>query len=435
MNPLKFSSIYAFIPISYLFLFLPQSVIGVFYLGGNAATELLKIFILGLLSYLLSYQVIKYSLSKRFQKKFFSIILSDKKILLVTSFIFSIYFLLLIYAVITSEKVPLWEALSGATSLQIAESREMLFHSRAGQEKILIYMYSILTSVFIPYFLMLSFLNRSRLAWPLYVAFYLSLLIPMEKALFVKAFLPFLLIAVNGYVSRRALWIALLAALFFLISMGYLSRGGDNGDSHGAPNQNISNMSARELDRCVHIFQNGECLSREDHLKKYYPLNSSGVMGYLINRALWIPYVTGYDWVEYFQNRLHGEHTKGRTSTLVSKLLGEEKIPMEQLVFDYQYGLGATQTAGANANFMVDGYVNFGMIGVVLLSSLVGFFIAIVEYLKNPAACACLYLFLFQLLGGGFLGTFLGGGLLLFLLLVYFFRPNISSTNNLSIPK
>jgi hypothetical protein len=435
MNPFKFSSIWTFIPISYLFLFLPQLAIGVFYLGGSAAYELLKIIYVGLLAYFIGYKAIKYFFSKRSHVNYRLPTLSKEGVLFFTIGIFTAYFLVLLYAILTSEKVPLWEALSGATSLEIAESREMLFRSRVGGEKILIYLYSILTSVFIPYFLMLIFLNRNKLAWPLYIAFYLSLLIPMEKVLFVKAFLPFFLIAANGYLSRRALYIAPIVAAVFLLSMNYLARGSDVGASQGTLTTSIDRLPPNQLDSCTNIIQNGRCLTLEEHVEKYYPLRGTTAVGYLINRALWIPYVTAYDWVQYFEQELDGVHTKGLTSALISKLLEKEKIPMEQYVFDYQFGLGPTQTAGANANFMVDGYINFGMIGVILLSGLVGFFIAIIENLKNPAACACVYLFLFQLLGGGFLGTFLGGGFALFLLLVYFFRPSYLTVNSPSFQK
>ena len=219
MNPFKFSSIWCFLPISYLFLFLPQSAIGVSYLGGNAAYELLKILYLGLFSYFIGYKAFTYLLTKKIRLNSFQYNLNKNRVLILTLCIFSIYFLVLSYAICTAEKVPLWEALSGATSLEIAESREMLFHSRLGAEKLLIYLNTILTSVFIPYFLMLLFLNKNKLAWPLYVVFYLSLLIPMEKALFLKAFLPFFLIAANGFLSRRALYIAPLVAAIFLLSM------------------------------------------------------------------------------------------------------------------------------------------------------------------------------------------------------------------------
>jgi hypothetical protein len=408
---------------------LPQSAIGVSYLGGNAAYELLKILYLGLFSYFIGYKSFAYLLSKKICLNKFQYNLNKNIVLVLTLCIFVAYFSVLTYAILTAEKVPLWEALTGTTSLEVAQSREMLFHSRSGAEKILIYLYSILTSVFIPYFLMLLFLNKNKLAWPLYVAFYLSLLIPMEKALFLKAFLPFFLIAANGFLSRRALYIAPLVAAIFLVSMNYLARGSDDGVSQGALTVNLYSLNSKQLNGSTNLIQNGRYLTLKEHVEKYYPLRGTTAAGYLVNRVLWIPYVTAYDWIQYFEQELKGVHTEGRTSSLVSALLGKEKIPVETMIFGYQFGLGPTQTAGANTNFMVDGFVNFGMIGVILISSFVGLCIAFIEKINNPASSACIYLFMFQLLGGGFFGVLFGGGLGLFLPLVYFFRPKLSGEN------
>ncbi len=424
INPFKFSSIWAFLPFSYMLLFLPQSMIGFFYLDKGIAFEVIKIFCLGLIAYFAGYQLNKYFRLKNQNIKFPAIEINDKQIIFFTFFIFTIYILILLLAILTSGTIPLWNSLSGKSSLDIATSREMLFRSQVGVSGSLIYLHSILTSVFIPYLLMILFINKIRLAKFFYAIFFFGLLIPMEKILFIKALLPFFLIAVNGYLSRRSLLISILVILVTIISMGFLVLGNDKGKSHGSIEKNLSNMEEWQINRCIDIFQNGKCLSYKEHLNKYYPLVDSKItISTVGNRIIWIPYITAYDWIDYFQNRLNSIHTDGRTSLLVSKLLGKEKVPMEQLIFDYQFGLGKTQSAGANTNFMIDGYVNFGMIGVILLSIFVGFIIAAIEQLKNPAACACIYLFLFQLLGGGFLGTFLGGGLLLYLLIVFFFKP------------
>ena len=145
MNPFKFSSIYTFIPVAYIFLFIPQSVIGIFYLGGNAAYVFLEIICLGMLAYFLGYRSYKSLFKNKATANIYFFGLSGKKIATIAVCIFSAYFLVLLYAVMTAEKIPLWEALSGRTALQIAESRELLFHARTGAEKLLIYFYSILT--------------------------------------------------------------------------------------------------------------------------------------------------------------------------------------------------------------------------------------------------------------------------------------------------
>ena len=433
MNPLKFSSIWSFLPTAYLFIFLPQSVIGIFYLSGNASIVVLKVFCVGIIAYLVGYAITRILLNKKSSINYCLFYLNDKKIFFITVFFFAVYLLLLLYVTMTVENIPLWVALGGGTSLEITESREMLFRTRIGWEKVLIYFFSILTSVFIPYFLMLCFLNRSRLAWPLYSLFYLSLLVPMEKALFIKAFLPFFLIAANGYLSRRALYAAALIAVIVLLSMNFLARGVDSGASQGTPSVKITELNSNHKKSSISLIQNGTDLTFEQHVEKYYPLRGTSAISSVINRALWIPYVTAYDWIQYFEQEMGGVNLGGLTSSFVSKLLGGDRVPMEQYIFDYQFGLGSIKTAGANANFMVDGFVNFGMVGVIFLSALVGIFTFIIMKLNNPAGCACYYLFLFQLLGGGFLGTFFGGGLLLFLLLIYLFPPNFSAKDS-SLP-
>jgi len=102
-------------------------------------------------------------------------------------------------------------------------------------------------------------------------------------------------------------------------------------------------------------------------------------------------------------------------------------------IFQYQFGAYGTKTATANTNYMIDAFINFGWIGVIFISSFIAVCLIIVKRINNPAAFACMYFFIFQLVGGGFLGTFLGGGLAFFLAIVYFFRPKFSTDNALGI--
>ena len=311
MNPLKFSSIWSFLPTAYLFIFLPQSVIGIFYLSGNASIVVLKVFCVGIIAYLVGYAITRILLNKKSSINYCLFYLNDKKIFFITVFFFAVYLLLLLYVTMTVENIPLWVALGGGTSLEITESREMLFRTRIGWEKVLIYFFSILTSVFIPYFLMLCFLNRSRLAWPLYSLFYLSLLVPMEKALFIKAFLPFFLIAANGYLSRRALYAAALIAVIVLLSMNFLARGVDSGASQGTPSVKITELNSNHKKSSISLIQNGTDLTFEQHVEKYYPLRGTSAISSVINRALWIPYVTAYDWIQYFEQEMGGVNLGG----------------------------------------------------------------------------------------------------------------------------
>ena len=155
-------------------------------------------------------------------------------------------------------------------------------------------------------------------------------------------------------------------------------------------------------------------------------------MWFALNRLIWIPYVTAYDWLRYFSEKLHNKFLGGSTSLFTSKILGVEKFPMEREVFKYQFGDGGPQTGSANALFLVDAFVNFGWIGVVAYAFLLALIVFVVSLVNNPAMVACLYFYLIQAAGGGLLGILFGNGLLLLIFLSFYVRPNSVQKNSSS---
>ena len=399
-----------------------QSIVGFLYLETSFATEVTQILFLGALSYLIAYRALRV---KDFRNAPFinKLIMSDSALKIMILSTSCLYFLVFAFAVISAEKVALFEVFKGATALEIVESREMFLRAREGSYKLLIYAFSILSSAVMPYFLMLGFIRHIKIVYPLFFLFLISLTFSMEKALFLKALFPLLLISVNGYFYKKAiLWLPALA-IVILVGMTYLARGSDNGASVGTTNVPLKMLSEDELNRKTDIFQGGKYLSFREHVIKYFPLRGDSGIGYLINRAVWIPYITAYDWIKYFEQEMGGQHLWGKTSIVISKFMHVEQFPMEGKIFDYQFGLRNIKTAAANTNFMIDGYINFSWFGVICISAFMGCVLAYLRIISNPAASACIYFFLFQLLGGGFLGTLLGGGLFIFLGLVLFIHP------------
>jgi hypothetical protein len=427
VNAALFGKVEIFLPCLMLLFFGVQSLAGIAFLGGRAAYEFLGIFVLGMGAYWISIKATeKYAKKNKWDlvpgrgNGFFIFCVSSISVL---------YFSVVFIALITAEKVALWEALTGATSFEIAEAREMLFRSRSDGRSLL-YLSSILSSAFMPYIIMLCFIRKSKMAWPLFIIFSISLTLSLEKALILKAMLPMFLLAANGYVPKRMLYLSPLLAIITLVGMNHLARGTDNGASGGVIavstvdayyGNNVDNV---DFSRRINLRQGGEFMTLGQHVLKYYPLRGETGLGYLANRMLWIPYITAYDWLKYFDEEMGRKHAMGSTSLLVSKLTGVQQLPMERNIFAYQFGLAPGQSAGANANFLVDGFINFGNIGVIVLSALIGFGVAYFKKQQNPAALACLYFFLFQLSGGGFLGVLLGGGLLFFIFLVLVLRPD-----------
>jgi hypothetical protein len=430
INASSFGKVEIFLPCLMLIFFGVQSLAGIAFLGGRAAYEFLGIFVLGLVAYWVSIKVAE----KYVKKNKWGLILerNDGFFIFCVSSISFLYFSLVLIALVTAEKVALWEALRGATSFEIAQAREMLFRGRSDGRSLL-YLSSILSSAFMPYIVMLCFIRKSKMAWPLFVIFSISLTLSLEKALILKAMLPMFLLAANGYVPKRMLYITPLLAIMTLVGMNHLARGGDDGASGGtisvstvdvyysSEGNGVDNI---DFSRRINLRQGGEMMTLGQHVLKYYPLRGKTGLGYLANRMLWIPYITAYDWLKYFDEEMGRKHAMGTTSLLVSKLAGVEQLPMERNIFAYQFGLAPGQSAGANTNFLVDGFINFGYIGIIVLSALIGFGVAYFKKQQNPAAMACLYFFLFQLSGGGFLGVLLGGGLLFFIFLVLVLGPD-----------
>ena len=97
---------------------------------------------------------------------------------------------------------------------------------------------------------------------------------------------------------------------------------------------------------------------------------------------------------------------------------------MEHEVFSYQWGGQNIPTATANANFLVDAFVNFGWTGVLVFAAGFGAITALIASLNNPAAKACYYFFAYQVAGGGLMAVLFSGGLAIFVLLAIFVRPD-----------
>jgi hypothetical protein len=434
MNPFRFERIWLFLPLLIFFVYGPQSVIGFYYLGGSAATYVFAILIVGALSYSLTYLVLS---NTKIEDSFllrFRYDLSVNTLTLILHIVSVVYFVLILYIALSAEKIALWEALTGkATRTEIIEAREMFFRNREGLARALPYVFTLFTSVLMPYFLALGFINKARLAWPIMFFFMLSLVLSMEKALILKAIFPIFMLAANGYHKKKFISLSLILIIAILLGTAYISRGKEERLSSSNTSTPSTSFTVAELNSPVNVFQGGQELTLGQHIHKYYPLRGNSFVGELVNRSLWIPYVTAFDWVQYFQEKRNSEYLYGTTSTFISKLKGESRFPMESTIFQYQFGAYGTKSATANTNYMIDAFINFGWIGVIFISSFIAVCLIIVKRINNPAAFACMYFFIFQLVGGGFLGTFLGGGLAFFLALVYFFRPKFSTDNALGI--
>jgi hypothetical protein len=116
----------------------------------------------------------------------------------------------------------------------------------------------------------------------------------------------------------------------------------------------------------------------------------------------------------------------GRTSGLLGLITGKATFPMEREVFNYQFGGSTLATSAANACFLIDAFVNFGWVGVVVYAGLFSALTWIVVKQANPAMQACYYYFALQASMGGLSGVLFSNGMILLIYLAFLARPKLN---------
>jgi len=388
-------------------LFVIQGIVGLLIYRDFSSLQFLLILVLGLSTYFITHFVITKHL-----KKSFGFLKAMEKYQLPLDFwvmlISLIYFSIVIYAVMSSEKIALLESFKGASNFDMAIAREGLFKSRSGWEVSLKYLNSVLSMAFMPLILAIAYLKNKPYKHLLLLLFVLSILPSLEKSLAIKVFSPLIILSLNQFFSRRAGWVFVAVMLLVIYSTTVLSRVGSD--------------EVQQLQTEKH--------TRTFHEIKYSPITVGGQVGYMANRILWIPYITAYDWLKFFNEKLNGQYLLGRTSLIVSQITSQTQYPMEQEVFKYQFG-GASelQTASANTTFFVDIFVNFSWAGVVIFSCLLAFITRLVEVSDNPAGKAVFYYYVLQVSLGGIFGVLFSGGLLFFIFLIFILKPDAIESN------
>jgi hypothetical protein len=458
---MKFEHLWLFMPAMLFVLYVPQMVAGIFIFGDLPAYKLSAVIILGISAYYLVYNI----LSRLKVPESWGIGLmgrtgsSSQYVVIAIS---ACYFLVIFYAVSTSEKVALWEALSGASADDIAYAREALFKGRSGWERSLIYANAIFSSALMPFALAICYIEKKSYRHVLLVMFALSLLPSLEKVLILKALLPLIILGLNGYFPRRRVMqmaagaAIVIAGAFFFSKMGetdYLSQNKITIDLLQAQKASLTEwmrnnprlteedrkrMTPAEKQKSSEVESENERIYKlqeniiqkqldyyiwvERYLLKYN-IFGTGQLRYVFNRVFWIPYVTAYDWLGYFHEKLEGKYLFGKTSSLLARITGEAPFPMEREVFKYQFGESGPQTAAANASFLVDAFVNFGWAGVVAYAGLFAALTWVVVVQANPAMQACYYYFVLQASMGGLPGVLFSNGMILLICLAFFVRP------------
>ena len=387
---------YALLPILVNYFFLPNP----FFI------ELSQLTILACISIVIGYS------SRLFDVRFIE---STKRIEITAQLfhvlVWSSFTVFLVVTFLTADNIPLISAFKGATLNELSEQRGAFLKTRVGKELILTYLNTLYVSAFLPYSLALLFIKRERfriLAVILFLAYTISFL---QKTLFLNVALPlaYLTIRMNSLGGQRKNWISgrslalilgSVALLYFITTLAF-----------GSP-ESDSQMSGRR--------DSGEFFEAS-----YVPTNA---IDHLIWRSVAVPIFTASDTLIVFEQQFQRQSLLGATSAFFTGLFSLEPVPMERLVFAYQWGWNAT--ANSNAVYITEAFVNFGWLGVVLFSLFIGQSIRWFYYSKDEAFKSLLLIYYFCLFSSGLIGTLLSNGYLLIFFIGLYVKVIITSPHN-----
>lgn len=400
--------------------YVPQSIVGVLYFhnfNGDTGWLFIQMLLLSLSVYMATVLLLR-RIEFRAQLDKYSFVVNSQFLIWV---IVVPYLLMYLYVVWTARSVPLWEALRGACSSDLALYREELFRTRIGLGSLLNYANSIFTVLLMPYAMLVLYLSRHQYRHWILGVFVFSLLISLEKSLILRAALPILILVVNGYSNKLGFSIGKILTSIVVtilvvasITKGVVSNAGcapEVGVVLEATDDGVKAESKVEVK-----------VEANPYMQKYFPLGYSNPLTFLANRVVWIPYITAIDTLNYSRDLLNGELLMGRSSAIISYLTGQQRFYLEREVFRYEWSQNSTGTGSANAVYISDAFVNFGWLGIVLGSMLLAFITQMFIATNNMAAKSIYYTYALLLSTGSIFGVLFSGGLLLAVLIAMFVK-------------
>lgn len=308
-------------------------------------------------------------------------------------------------ALISADAIPLLSAVSGADPAQLDRERGEFLKGRTGIFASLAYLNTLVVTAFIPYSLSSLFGTNNRYRMIVLLIFLFYCVSYLVKTLFFTAIVPvFYIYAVRNKVNLRTALGFLLAFIILLTAMTWLTTDSGTSDDSTDPTGNDISL----------FFESS-----------YRP---AGGLNHVLWRSIAVPVFTAADTLRVHQDIFGGEPLMGRTSGLLSILTSSERIPFEKHVFAEQWGWN--DSSNANAVFFTEGYINFGLTGIVMFGLIVGLTFRQFARSKNSAFQSVWPLYAYGLFNASLIAMLLSNAFLLFFIYFYFqehkFRRSIS---------
>lgn len=300
---------------------------------------------------------------------------------------FFIFLLLVLITFITAPSIPIIESLKGASQNELSIHRENFLKNRSGWELILSYLIELFTQFFLPYLVAYSYYIDHKNK-KIYILFFSLFCVSfLAKAYFLKIFIPIFFIEYSKSKNKVNLIIKGAILIFFLLFFMYFVSGN----------------------------RGGEATTENEFFSTLYTPNS--IIESIIWRSIVIPVITAIDGMNLFIFDLNGKFLLGDTSSIIAFLKGNERINFERLVYQNQFG--GSDTGNANCYYLVEAFVNFGILGVITFSLFVGYIIKLFVKKNDTALMGILPLFLLNIFNVGLISLFFSGG---FFILFFFIK-------------
>jgi hypothetical protein len=132
---------------------------------------------------------------------------------------------------------------------------------------------------------------------------------------------------------------------------------------------------------------------------------------HLIWRSTAVPMFSASDTLLVHTEQFGARPLWGATSSFFAGVLGTERVPMERLVSEYQWGWN--DIANSNAVYVTEAFVNFNWFGVVAFSLLVGQSLRWFRKSRDEAFKSLWTIYFLAVFTSGLIGTLLSNGYVL----------------------
>lgn len=286
--------------------------------------------------------------------------------------------------------------------------RADFYKNKEGVLNFFVYLRSVLMKGFVPFFAIYSYVYFRRVYFYFFAIIYVLLsLVTFEKGVLIWFFLPLLVYFI--YIKQyKKLFGVVFLSILSVVFLSELQHKDNKGSTEG--------LGFRE--------DGWKYSSLHDNNKyQFYftDVDSIQVLPFLIDRMFWIPYVTVYDTLLYWQKN-YDEYLFFSTNRHLSKMFDYEFANIEREVFVFQYGGNENTTGNANSAYFSEAYLMFGFTGVVFFSLFFGVMSGVVLGSKNIVFKSVYPLYVFSVISSASLISMLfSGGLLVFLIIFIFY--------------